>query len=81
MDDIMSVYRQEGQGISSTILNANKLKMYDGLIFLLTNMKELYAGEYADAFDKSIDNYQHLKEDYQKELFYESHPFLRAFRP
>lgn len=81
MDDLMAVYRQQGQGVSATILNANKVKMYDGLIFLLTYMKELYAGEYTDAFDKSIANYQHLKEEYQKELFYENHSILRAFRP
>ena len=81
MDDLMAVYRQQGQGVSATMLNANKIKMYDGLIFLLTNMKEWYAGEYADAFDKSIANYQRMKAEYQKELFYESHPILKAFRP
>lgn len=81
MDDVMAVYRQQGQGVSATMLNANKIKMYDGLIFLLANMKEFYAGEYADAFDQSIANYQRMKADYQKDLFYESHPLLKAFRP
>ena len=38
MDDVMSVYRKEGQGIS-TIMNANMPKMYDALIYLMTQMK------------------------------------------
>ncbi len=80
MGDVMSVYRQEGQGISVE-LNTNKVKLYDSLIYLLTKMKEEYGGLYADAFDKSIANYQRMKADYLKELFYENHPFLKAFRP
>ena len=79
MDDVMSVYRQEGQGVSVN-LNANKLKLYDGLIYLLTNMKKLYGGLYAEAFDKSIANYQRMKTGYLTELYYEKHPFLKAFR-
>lgn len=81
MDDLMAVYRQMGQGVSATMLNANKIKMYDGLIFLLTHMKDWYEGAYAKAFDESIANYQRLKDDYQKEIFYARHPLLRAFRP
>jgi len=80
MDDVMAVYRQMGQGVSVG-LNANKIKMYDGLIFLLTNMKEWYGGEYAESFDQSIANYQRMKADYKKELYFEDHPILKAFRP
>ena len=79
MNDVMAVYRKQGQGIS-TILNTHQVEMYDGLIFLLTNMKELYAGQYAESFDKAIEKYKHLKENSQIELFYASHPVCRAFR-
>ena len=80
MDDVMAVYRQQGQGVSATVLNANKIKMYDGLIFLLSNMKEWYAGVYADSFDRSIANYEQMKQDSLKELYYDQHPIARAFR-
>ena len=79
MDDAMSVYRQEGQGLSCK-LNAHKLDLYDKLIFLLSSMKEMYPVQYADTFDQSITNYQQMKADYQKEIFYAKHPLLRAFR-
>ena len=79
MDDVMAVYRRYGQGVS-VALNANRTKLYDGLIYLLSNMKEYYAGAYADSFDKSIANYEKMKLDSLKELYYEQHPLARAFR-
>lgn len=79
MDDVMSVYRKEGQGIS-TIMNANMPKMYDGLIYLMTQMKELYRGNGADAFDRAILNYEKLKKESEIELYYAAHPIARAFR-
>ena len=80
MDDIMAVYRQEGQGVSVT-LNAHKTDLYDKLIYLLKSVKSMYPENYAAVFDKSIANYQQMKQDHQKELYYDSHPFLKAFRP
>ena len=80
MDDVMSIYRQEGQGISS-VMNAQKIKMFNGLIFILSRMKEWYGGLSADAFDRSIANYEQLKKMQEKENFYLEHPVLRALRP
>lgn len=80
MDDVMSVYRKEGQGIS-TIMNANMPKMYDGLIYLLVHMKEWYGGACAEAFDKSIANYQREKAYCEKEYYYSTHKLARIFRP
>ena len=80
MDDVMSVYRVEGQGMSAA-MNTNKPKMYDGLIYLMTNMKDWYGGYCADSFDKSIANYEQMKQESLTELYYEQHPFARAFRP
>lgn len=74
MDDVMAVYRQDGKGLSA-ILNANKEKMYDQLIFLLSNIKGLYAGRYSKAFDDSIANYQSQKEDFIKS----THPIKKWF--
>ena len=80
MDDVMAVYRQEGQGMS-TVLNSNKVDQYDKLIYLLEAVKKLYPNNYAKVFDNSIANYQQMKNNYQKEVYYNSHPFLKAFRP
>lgn len=80
MDDVMAVYRQEGQGISTT-LNSHKTDLYDKLIYLLRSVKEMYPENYATVFDESIANYNKMKEDNQKELYYDSHPLLKAFRP
>lgn len=80
MDDIMSVYRVQGQGISA-VMNQNKPKMYEGLIYLLSHMKEEYGGLYAETFDKSIANYERLKKEAETELYYAQHSFARAFRP
>ena len=80
MDDVMAVYRQEGQGVS-TALNANKTDLFDKLIYLLESVKGLYPENYAIVFDESIENYTQMKEDYQKELYYDSHPLIKAFRP
>lgn len=80
MDDVMSVYRVEGQGISTT-MNANKPKMYDGLIYLMTKMKDYYNGAYAEAFDRAILNYENLKKESEIELYFASHPIARALRP
>ena len=79
MDDVMAVYRCFGQGISAT-WNDNKIKLYDGLIYLLSNMKEYYAGKYADSFNRSIAGYEQMKQDSLKELYYAQHPLARAFR-
>lgn len=79
MEDVMAVYRVEGQGVSVE-MNADKMKMFEGLIALLTNMKVWYGGDYAEAFDNSIANYQHQKKNYKKELYYSMHPFARALR-
>ena len=80
MDDIMSVYRKEGQGISVS-MNANRPKMYSELIFLMTKMKEYYEGKYTEAFDKAILNYENLKKESEIELYYATHPIARALRP
>lgn len=80
MDDVMAVYRKQGQGFSAQ-LNASKVDMYDRLIYLLSHTKEYYAGVYADLFDRSIANYERMKQDSIKELYYEQHPLARAFRP
>ena len=80
MDDVMAVYRCFGQGVSVT-LNDNRIKMYDGLIYLLSKMKEYYSGSYTDSFDSSIANYEQMKQDSLTELYYEQHPLARAFRP
>ena len=76
MDDVMAVYRLEGQGVSVE-LNANQAKMYEGLISLMTNMKAWYEGAYAEAFDKSIANYERLRQLVIKNLKY---PWLKYFR-
>ncbi len=78
MSDVMAVYRCFGQGISATF---NGVKLYDGLIYLLSNMKDYYTGEYADSFDRSIANYQKEKAICEKEHYYATHPLARAFRP
>lgn len=80
MDDVMSVYRQEGQGLSA-VLKKNSVNMVDRLIDLLNKMKSFYNGEYASAFDDSIKNYQRIREEYAREAFYENHPIARLFRP
>lgn len=80
MDDVMAVYRQEGQGVS-VMLDAHRADLYDKLVFILSSVKEMYPDKYAAAFDKSIANYKKMKDDHQKELYYDSHPFLKAFRP
>lgn len=74
MDDVMAVYRQDGTGVSAS-LNVNKRKMFDQLVFLLTNMKELYGGRCSDAFDESIANYQAQKEDFVRS----THPVRKWF--
>lgn len=79
MDDVMAVYRQEGQGVS-TIMNRDKLTMYEGIIYILSNMKDEYNGMCAEAFDRSILNYEKLKKDFNKELFFDEHPFFKLFR-
>jgi len=79
MDDVMAVYRLEGQGISVN-MNSNKIKMYNDLIFLLSNMKKEYDGLYADSFDKAIHGYEKDKREYEKEVYYATHPIARAFR-
>ena len=80
MDDVMAVYRKQGQGFSVQ-LNAQKADMYDKLIYLLSNMKEYYAGTYADSFDRSIANYQKEKATCEVENYYATHPVARIFRP
>ena len=80
MDDIMSVYRVEGQGVS-TVMNSNKSKMYGDLITLMTRMKGLYDIKYERAFDIAIENYKKEKEIGEKEYYYATHPIARAFRP
>lgn len=79
MDDVMAVYRRFGQGVS-VALSHDETRLYDGLIYLLSNMKEYYGGAFADSFDRSIANYEKKKQDCQKELYYEQHPVARAFR-
>ena len=79
MDDVMAVYRRHGKGVSVT-LDKNKVDLADKLIYLLTNMKLYYDGEYASVFDESIRKYQTMREEYVTEDFYESHPVLRLFR-
>lgn len=76
MDDIMAVYRVEGQGVS-VAMNADQIKMYTALISLLKNMKEWYGGEYAVAFDESIRNYEQLRKQVEKNIKY---PWLKYFR-
>ncbi len=80
MDDVMAVYRQDGQGMSS-VLERDKIDMVDRLIDLLKKMKPYYSDEYASAFDKSIRNYQSMRDDYEKEAYFEQHPLARFFRP
>lgn len=80
MDDAMSVYRQDGQGMSS-VLKRDKVDMVDRLISLLEKTKPLYEEKYASAFDESIRNYQEIRANYAKEAYYEQHPIARAFRP
>ena len=80
MDDVMSVYRQDGLGMSA-VLQKNAVHMVDRLIDLLNKMKPLYGDEYAAAFDESIDNYQRLRAGYAKEAYYEAHPLARLLRP
>ncbi len=80
MDDVMSVYRVEGQGVS-TAMNADKPKMYEGLIFLMTQMKEWYEDLCTESFDKAVAGYQKEKAISEKELYYATHPIARAFRP
>lgn len=80
MDDVMAVYRQEGQGLSA-VLQKNAVDMTNGLIDLLGKMKPMYDGKYASAFDESIENYQRMRAVYAKEAYYETHPVARFFRP
>lgn len=80
MDDVMAVYRQDGSGISA-VLSRNKVDMVDKLIYLLKNIKPLFGNEYASAFEKSIRNYQSMRDDYEKEAYFEQHPLARFFRP
>ena len=80
MDDVMSVYRKHGSGISAE-LNKNKVDMADKLIDLLNRTKSLYGAEYAIIFDESIMNYRRMREVFVKEAFYDSHPIARLFRP
>ena len=80
MDDVMSVYRKHGSGISAE-LNKNKVDMADKLIDLLNRTKPLYGSEYAIIFDESIMNYRRMREVFVKEAFYDSHPIARLFRP
>lgn len=80
MDDVMAVYRQDGMGMSA-VLNRNKVDMVDKLIYLLERMKDYYDGEYASTFDESIRNYQAMRANYAKEIYYEQHPIARLFRP
>ena len=80
MDDVMAVYRQNGMGMSA-VLNRNKVDMVDKLIYLLERMKDYYDGEYASTFDESIRNYQAMRANYAKEIYYEQHPLARVFRP
>lgn len=79
MDDVMAVYRLEGQGVSS-VMNSNKILMYDGLIHLLLKMKEEYSGMCEETFDKSISNYEQLKRNLKKDLFFKEHPLLSMLR-
>ena len=76
MDDVMAVYRLEGQGVSVT-MNADKIKMYDGLISLLTNMKEWYNGEYTESFVASIRNYKKIRQQVENSI---KHPWLKYFK-
>lgn len=80
MDDVMAVYRQDGMGMSA-VLNKNKVDMVEKLICLLEKMKDYYDGEYASTFDESIRNYQAMRTNYAKEIYYEQHPLARVFRP
>ena len=80
MDDAMSVYRQDGQGMSS-VLKRDKVDMEDRLISLLNKTKPLFDEKYASAFDESIKNYQGIRANDVKEAYYEQHPVARAFRP
>lgn len=79
LDDVMAVYRVEGQGVS-TAMNANKIKMYDELISLLRNMKDWYEGRHADSFDKAFKKYEQRKKDQETELYYATHLLARIFR-
>lgn len=80
MDDVMAVYRQEGQGMSA-VLQKDAANMVDRIIDLLTKMKPSFSDEYASTFDAAINNYLKVKSDYEREAFYESHPLARLFRP
>ena len=80
MDDAMSVYRQDGLGMSS-VLKRDKVDMVDKLIFLLSKAKPLFEDKYASVFDESIKNYQEIRSNYAKEAYYEQHPLARFFRP
>lgn len=80
MDDVMAVYRQDGQGMSS-VLKKDKVDMVDRLIDLLNRMRTYYDEKYASAFDESIENHQKVRANYAKEAYYEQHPLARFFRP
>lgn len=80
MDDVMSVYRKHGSGMSAE-LNKNKVDMADKLIDLLNRTKSLYGAEYVNIFDESIMNYRRMREVFVKEAFFDSHPIARFFRP
>ena len=80
MDDVMSVYRQDGLGVSA-VLNKNAVVMEERLIDLLNKMKSFYSDGYASVFDESIKNYQKMRADYVREAYYEQHPIVRLFRP
>ena len=80
MDDVMAVYRQDGQGMSS-VLKKDKVDMVDRLISLLDKTKPMFDEKYVSAFEESIKNYQEIRANYAKEAYYEQHPVARAFRP
>lgn len=79
MDDVMAVYRQNGQGVSA-VLKKDPVDMVDRLIYLLGKMKPYYGEEYAISFDESIKNYQKMRVDFEREVYYDSHPIARLFR-
>jgi hypothetical protein len=79
MDDVMSVYRQDGMGMSA-VLNKDQVRMVERLIDLLVRVKPLYGEAYAHSFDEAIDEYRKMRDVYAKEDFYEKHPIARVFR-
>lgn len=75
MDDVMSVYRIHPEGLSQK-MEKNLVPFYDGMIFLLSHMKEYYRGVCAESFDIAISKYKKLRKDEYRNSKY---PWLKYF--